>query len=125
RMAEETKTGLLKGKAQYTAPEQVRRGGVVDRRVDIWAIGTILYHYLSGRLPFEGKNDLATLKALTLGKPPPPLPGFVPQGIAQVVMAALVPSPDARFQTALDMQRAIESVMPQPTTATDVSTFMV
>jgi eukaryotic-like serine/threonine-protein kinase len=125
RMAEETKTGLLKGKAQYTAPEQVRRGGVVDRRIDLWAIGTILYHYLSGRLPYEGKSDLETLKALTIGKPPPPLPGFVPPQIAQVVMGALTPSPDARFQTALDMQRAIESVMPQPTTATDVSAFMV
>ncbi len=125
RMAEETKTGLLKGKAQYTAPEQVRRGGVVDRRVDIWAIGTILYHYLSGRLPYEGKNDLAVLKALTQGKPPPPLPPSVPPQIAQVVMGALVPAPEARFQTALDLQRAIESVMPQPTTATDVAAFMV
>jgi eukaryotic-like serine/threonine-protein kinase len=125
RMAEETKTGLLKGKAQYTAPEQVRRGGVVDRRIDLWAIGTILYQYLAGRLPYEGKSDLETLKALAIGRPPPPLPGFVPPHIAQVVMGALAPSPDARFQTALDMQRAIESVMPQPTTATDVQTFMV
>jgi len=73
RSAEATQTGMLKGKAQYMAPEQVRSKNV-DRRADLWAIGTILYQYLSGHLPYEGKNDLAVLKALTSGKPPPPLP---------------------------------------------------
>jgi serine/threonine-protein kinase len=125
RLAETTQTGMLKGKASYTAPEQLKHGGVVDRRVDIWAIGTILYHYLSGRLPYEGKNDLATLKALNSGKPPPPLPASVPANVAQVVMRALAPAPDARYQTALDLQRDLEAVLPQPVTSTDVAAFMV
>jgi eukaryotic-like serine/threonine-protein kinase len=123
RSAEATQTGMLKGKAQYTAPEQVRSKNV-DRRADLWAIGTILYHYLSGRLPYEGKNDLATLKALNAGKPPPPLPASVPPAVAQVVMTALTPAVEHRFQTALDMQRALEAVMPQPVTSTDVAAFM-
>jgi eukaryotic-like serine/threonine-protein kinase len=123
RSAEATATGMLKGKAQYTAPEQVRSKNV-DRRADLWAIGTILYHYLSGQLPYEGKNDLATLKALNSGRPPPPLPASVPPAVAQVVMTALTPSLDHRFQTALDMQRALEAVLPQPVTSTDVAAFM-
>jgi eukaryotic-like serine/threonine-protein kinase len=123
RTSEQTKTGMLKGKAQYAAPEQVR-GGDVDRRIDLWAIGTILYHYLSGRLPYEGKNDLHTLKNLVSGKPPPPLPRAVPSGVAQLVMRALASEPDQRFQTALDMQRALEALISTPTTTTDVAAFM-
>ncbi len=120
RMAEETKTGLLRGKASYAAPEQVR-GKVVDRRADIWAMGTILYHYLAGRLPYEAKNDIATLKLLVSGRPPPPLPPEVPRPIAEVVMTALAFHPEARFPSALDMQRALESVLGKPTTTNDVA----
>jgi serine/threonine-protein kinase len=124
RTSEQTKTGMLKGKAQYAAPEQVR-GVDLDRRADIWAIGTILYHYLSGQLPYEGKNDLQTLKNLSSGKPPPPLPPSVPAPVAQVVMTALKHPREQRFQTALDMQRALESVITTPVTTNDVAAFMV
>jgi serine/threonine-protein kinase len=123
RVSENTKTGMIKGKAQYTSPEQVK-GHAVDRRADIWAVGTMLYQYLSGRLPYEGKNDLATLKNLAAARPPPPLPPSVPPRVASVVMTALGGSPEARYPTALDMQRALEAVMPQPTTPTDVAAFM-
>jgi serine/threonine protein kinase len=123
RSAEATQTGMLKGKAQYTSPEQVRSKDV-DRRADLWAIGTILYHYLSGRLPYEGKSDLAILRALDSGKPPPPLPPSVPPTVAAVVMRALAHAPEQRFQTALDMQRALEAVLPQPVTSNDVASFV-
>ena len=125
RTGEQTKTGLLKGKAQYAAPEQVRGGKLVNRRVDLWAVGTILYHYLSGRLPYEGKSDLATLRSLTSGKPPPPLPPSVSPQVASVVMTALAFAPEQRFQTALDMARALEAAISTPTTSTDVAAFMV
>ncbi len=124
RLAEQTQTGMHKGKAHYTAPEQVRSRMAVDRRADLWAIGTILYHHLAGRLPFTGKTDLDILLALTEGKPPPPLPKSVPSPVADVVMKALAHAPDARFQTAAELQRAIEAVMPQPTAPGDVAALM-
>jgi serine/threonine-protein kinase len=124
RSAEETQAGMLKGKAQYMSPEQARSKNV-DRRADIWAVGVILYQYLSGRLPYEGKNDIAVLRTLVSGKPPPPLPPAVPPEVVRVVMAALTPQIEERFQTALDMQRALEAVLPQPVTSTDVASFMV
>jgi serine/threonine-protein kinase len=123
RMSEETRTGTLKGKLAYAAPEQVKGKGL-DRRADIWAMGTILYQYLSGNLPYEGKNDLATLKALTSGRRPPPLPESVPANVASIVMTALAPLPDDRFPTALDMQRALEAAIARPTTATDVAALV-
>jgi serine/threonine-protein kinase len=124
RLAEQTQTGMHKGKAHYTAPEQVRSRMAVDRRADLWAIGTILYHHLAGRLPFTGKTDLDILLALTEGKPPPPLPKSVPSPVADLVMKALAHAPEARFQTAAEMQRALEAVMPQPTAPADVAALM-
>lgn len=123
RIAEETRTGLLKGKAAYSAPEQVRGKGV-DRRADIWAIGTILYQFLAGELPYEGKNDLATLRNLTSGRRAKPLPPEVPPQVASVVMTALSPAMEERFPTALDMQRALEGAMSRPTTPADVAALM-
>ncbi len=100
RTSEQTKTGTLKGKAQYAAPEQVR-GKEIDRRIDIWAIGTILYHYLSGSCRTRART-ISTLKMLTSGRPPPPLPPQVPPQVA---------GGDARWRrrpssasTALDMR---------------------
>ena len=123
RMSEETRTGTLKGKLAYAAPEQVKGKGL-DRRADIWAMGTILYQYLSGNLPYEGKNDLATLKALTSGRRPAPLPESVPPHVASIVMTALSPLPDDRYPTALDMQRALESAISRPTTSSDVAALV-
>src|SRR2546430_11137552 len=51
RHAEETSTGILKGKIHYMAPEQAM-GKPVDRRADVWAIGAILYRMLAGKAPF-------------------------------------------------------------------------
>ncbi len=123
RTAEETRVGMLKGKASYASPEQARMKGV-DRRADLWAMGTILYQYLAGALPYEGKNDLVTLRNLTSGKPPRPLPPTVPPALAAVVTRALSPSLDERFATALDMQRALEAAQVQPTTQADVASFL-
>ncbi len=123
RTSEETRTGTLKGKLVYAAPEQVK-GRSLDRRADVWAMGTILYQYLSGQLPYEGKNDLATLKNLTSGRRPPPLPDSVPAHVASVVMTALSPLPEGRYPTALDMARAIEAAISRPTTPTDVASLV-
>jgi serine/threonine-protein kinase len=123
RTAEETRVGMLKGKASYASPEQARMKGV-DRRADLWAMGTILYQYLSGTLPYEGKNDLVTLRNLTSGKPPRPLPPSVPPALAAVVMRALSPTLDERFATALDLQRSLEAAQVQPTTQADVASFL-
>jgi serine/threonine protein kinase len=123
RMAEETRTGLLKGKAQYAAPEQALMQPV-DRRADVWAIGTILYQFLTGRLPYEGKTDIETLLALTSMRPPNPLPHWVPPPIAEVVMRALAPQREGRFATALELQRALEACITTPTSPADVALLM-
>jgi hypothetical protein len=110
RLIGETSAGVLKGKVRYMAPEQAV-GRPTDRRADIWAMGAILYRLLSGRAPFEGENELASLNLLTAGRPPPPLPPAVNPGIRAIVSRALSHEPGARFATAGEMQAEIERAM--------------
>jgi serine/threonine-protein kinase len=110
RVAGETNAGNLKGKILYMAPEQAL-GRPIDRRADVWAVGAVLYHLLSGKPPYEGENQLATLHMLAMPAPPAPLPTSVPKAIADVVMGALVHDPEQRIGTAAELQRRLESAL--------------
>ncbi len=126
RVAGETSSGLLKGKIQYMAPEQAI-GGALDRRADVWAIGAILYHLLSGKPPYDADNQLATLRLLTSGRPPLPLPGTVDPAVATVVRKALAFKPENRYDTALDLHKALEAAMASAalmTSTADVGAFV-
>jgi len=123
RMSQETSAGLIKGKIQYTSPEQAL-GHTIDRRTDIWSLGTIMYFLLAGRFPFEADNELATLHLLTSGRFAAPLPSHVPHELQAIVRRALHPNLEERFETAAEMQRALEGALPQPTTSQHVALFL-
>jgi serine/threonine protein kinase len=126
RLGGETNAGVLKGKVNYMAPEQAI-GKAMDRRADVWAIGAILYHLLSGRPPFDGPNQLAALHRLTSGKPPLPLPTTVPRAVNALVLRALAQDPEKRIATAYDMQIALEDAMAECksfATSADVASFV-
>jgi eukaryotic-like serine/threonine-protein kinase len=126
RIAGDTNAGQVKGKIRYMAPEQAV-GGAIDRRADLWAVGAILYHLLSGKPPYDGENDVQALMVLTSGRPPVPLPATVHPAIAAVVKRALTASVDGRFSTAAEMQQAIEEAIIEAkvqTNAAAVSTFL-
>ncbi len=126
RLAEDTNAGQLKGKVRYMAPEQAL-GQPVDRRADVWAVGAVLYHLLSGRAPFEGENDVKTLFLLTSGRPPMPMRGDVHPTVAAVVRRALSHDPGARFATAAEMQEALEEAIREAglvTTSAEVATYL-
>jgi serine/threonine-protein kinase len=110
RYAEETMTGVLKGKLHYMAPEQATFRPV-DRRTDIWAVGAILYRLFAGVPPFRGETREATLLLLGSGQKPAPLPPTVPLVVAAVVERALMHNPDERFDTAADLKVALEAAL--------------
>jgi eukaryotic-like serine/threonine-protein kinase len=77
-----TETGAVLGTVDYMAPEQVR-GGVVDARSDVYALGCMMFQMLSGRVPFERPNGMAKLFA-HVSEPAPRLKD-VPDALADVV----------------------------------------
>jgi serine/threonine-protein kinase len=126
RAAEATKTGILKGKLAYMAPEQALKGQA-DRRSDVWAVGAILFKFLSGKTPFQGENQAATLCLLVSGENPPPLPAEVHPAVAAVVERALRHDPAERYATAAELQTALVCAMVDaevPTTVDDVAVFV-
>lgn len=109
RVSHDTRTGQLKGKLAYMAPEQSRgRSADVDRRADVWAVGAILYEHFTGAPPFEAATEVATLKRHAEGKAPDPLPGSVPAPLAAVVMQALALKREVRYPTTLALKHALE-----------------
>jgi serine/threonine-protein kinase len=106
-----TATGALVGSPAYMSPEQAR-GQDVDLRSDVFALGTTLYHLVSGTLPFGGKSPLAIIGAI-LGGHHAPLgqaqPG-VPGDLERVVERCLAPDPAARYASAAEAGDALSQV---------------
>ena len=106
-----TQEGTLKGKFAYMSPEQCR-GRAVDRRSDVFALGTILYELTTGAAPFTGDSDLEILNRIATGVAPPPAwpeeKGVYPPALAAIVMRALAPDPDHRYPTMQALQVALE-----------------
>src|SRR5579883_2045042 len=60
----ETRTGVVKGKIQYLAPEQVKKGAKVDRRTDVWALGVCLQELVVGKPPYGDDDDVEVIRKL-------------------------------------------------------------
>jgi serine/threonine-protein kinase len=111
-MASKTRSGVLKGKYAYMAPEQVR-GRDIDGRVDIFSLGVVMYEMVTARRLFKRNSEMATLDAVLQCEVPPPrrLDEKIPREVEGLVLRAVAREPEQRFATALDMQLAVEQTM--------------
>jgi serine/threonine-protein kinase len=104
-----TQTGAVIGTPIYMAPEQIMNPKEVDRRVDIYATGVMVYEMLSGRLPYDGSNTAELIvKACTV--PPTPLRDVAPDlpgAIIEVVDRAMAREPSGRWQSAAEFADAL------------------
>ncbi|MDA0173437.1 protein kinase [Solirubrobacter taibaiensis] len=102
-----TTTGQWVGTLDYVAPEQIR-GGRVDARADIYALGGVLFFALTGKVPFDRTGDEAKLWA-QLSEPAPAPTAYRPELPIQfdgVVARAMHKATDARYPSAGDLARA-------------------
>ena len=104
-----TAAGTILGTAAYMAPEQAR-GRVVDRRVDVWALGVMLYEMLSGHRPFGGATVSDTLAAILKDEPDwTRLPRDTPAGLRRVLARMLEKDPRKRLHDVNDAWLLLES----------------
>ena len=105
-----TTQGGLKGKIAYMSPEQCRGKTALDRRSDIFSVGTILYELTTGQLPFRDETEYAVLNQIVNqdAAPPSTLVPDYPPALEAIVMRALARDPVQRYPTALALQGDLE-----------------
>jgi serine/threonine protein kinase len=111
-LAPVTRDGQLRGKIPYMAPEQLARRSI-DRRVDVYAAGVVLWEALAGKRLFHADDD-ATLFSKVLEEVVPPPSRFhdsVPEGLDAVVLRAIERDPERRFADARAMALALDDVV--------------
>lgn len=108
-----TREGELKGKLPYMAPEQVRRGGEVTRRTDVYSAGVVLWEALTAARLFHGDGEGEILSAVIEGarEPPSSVESTVPPALDAITMRALARDPGDRFPDAREMALAIEDAI--------------
>ncbi|MFN0059204.1 MAG: protein kinase domain-containing protein [Planctomycetota bacterium] len=106
-----TKSGEMLGTPGYMSPEQVR-GGTVDHRTDIWALGCILYECLTGKYAFPGGTALERFTATLAGSPDwNALPATMPVRLRQLLTSLLTVDPTQRLGRVGDARRVLESLL--------------
>lgn len=107
-----TQHGMLVGTVLYMSPEQVR-GDDLDFRSDIFSLGAVLYHVMTGVLPFPGESFPEVCMAILEGRPQR-LPGEVrsgfPKQIEDYLMHCMAPRPEERFQNAAEAHAALANI---------------
>ena len=108
----ETKSGSVKGKYSYMAPEQAR-GLEVDRRTDIFAAGIMLHECLTDKRLFRGENELDTVRRIMEQEivAPSSVQPAIPAALDAVTLKSLARPMEQRFQTAIEMAEAIEQAV--------------
>ncbi len=103
-----TDSGTMVGTPAYMSPEQTR-GQALDARADLYAVGAVMYHALTGQMPFRGPSvpavivAIATMPAQSVRE----LRADVPPAFVALVERAMAKDPALRFQTAAEMRAAL------------------
>src|SRR5689334_17966079 len=99
-----TQVGSVVGTAAYLAPEQVR-GDEATPATDVYALGVVLYQFLTGRLPYEGSSlaELAVRQQNEEPLPPSTYDSSIPEPLGAAVLRALEDDPNRRYASAEEL----------------------
>ena len=106
-----TRQGVILGTVCYMSPEQAS-GLEVDARSDIFSFGALLFEMLTGRKPFLGNNDLATLDQIRHLSTPSPerFRPDLPLALSQIVKRLLEKAPENRYASIADVARDLNAI---------------
>jgi len=123
-MREQTRSGTLRGKLSYMAPEQCR-DLPVDRRADVYALGVVLYELVTTTRMLKGKSDYRMMERIIQGKiaPPHTRRPDLPAELSNIIMRAIATDPDQRYATADELRIALDRFATR--TALTVSTSAI
>ncbi len=111
-----TVTGVVVGTPYYLSPEQARGERDLDHRVDIWAMGVLMYETLTGVLPFKAESYDELLKKIVSTRPQPPS-RFQPRmttAVEDIIQRAMAFRAEERFASASEMLGAVTEARRAP-----------
>ena len=112
-----TRTGAVLGTPLYMSPEQCNGAGQVDHRADIYSLGCVIFHLLTGHPPFDlpGVGAIISAHMREPALPPSSVVGPLPPGLDELVLRCLAKRPADRFATTLELQQACDAILAQIT----------
>ena len=116
-----TQTGMVLGTPLYMSPEQARGDEDLDHRVDIYALGVIMYESIAGRVPFVGSNYLSVISQV-LNEEPKPLREIRPdvsEELEAIVAKAMAKNRNERYRDADAMLEDLGALSADPTHSTE------
>lgn len=107
-----TLTGAMVGTPAYMAPEQ-GMGHLGDERSDLYSLGILFFHLITGRLPFESTTPLAVVMKHVTEPLPPPITfnPDIPAGIQDVILRVTAKDPQQRYQTGYEFAQALRQAL--------------
>ena len=114
------------GSVHYISPEQAR-GGFADERSDIYSLGITLYEMLTGRVPFEGENNVTVALMHIQSELIPPREYYpdIPVGLEKIVIKATQKRPEQRYLTTNAMLADLRKVAMDPNAEVGISSTMI
>ena len=109
-----TRTGAVIGTPSYMSPEQASgRSSLVGPASDIYSLGSVLYHLLTGRPPFLAESPMELVLKILEDEPPPPrlLEPRIDRDLEMIVTRSIQKPPDLRYVTATEMAEDLESFL--------------